>query len=103
MTGEPLSGDLVYPAPESSCSKNCASKFVTRNHNGRSQEVSVSGGEGGVYGKANEKSDGGIGVAIGLLLTATLVVAQNIVVDVTPSHVVNTFSPPHALGGAIDR
>src|SRR5579863_787855 len=61
MTGEPLSGDLVYPAPESSCSKNCASKFVTRNHNGRSQEVSVSGGEGGVYGKANEKSDGGIG------------------------------------------
>jgi hypothetical protein len=29
--------------------------------------------------------------------------AQNISVDATPSHVVNTFSPPHALGGAIDR
>jgi hypothetical protein len=28
---------------------------------------------------------------------------QNIVLDATPSHVVNTFSPPHALGGAIDR
>jgi hypothetical protein len=29
--------------------------------------------------------------------------AQTIRVDATPSHVVNTFSPPHALGGAIDR
>jgi hypothetical protein len=29
--------------------------------------------------------------------------AQNIIVDATPSHVVNTFSPPHTLGGAIDR
>jgi hypothetical protein len=29
--------------------------------------------------------------------------AQNIVVDAAPSHVVNTFSPPHTLGGAIDR
>ena len=29
--------------------------------------------------------------------------AQNIVVDAAPSHIVNTFSPPLALGGAIDR
>jgi len=29
--------------------------------------------------------------------------AQNIVVDRTPSHVINTFSPFRALGGAIDR
>lgn len=29
--------------------------------------------------------------------------AQKVVVDATPSHVVNTFSPPHALGAAIDR
>jgi hypothetical protein len=30
-------------------------------------------------------------------------VAQNIVVDSTPSHIANTFSPLRALGGAIDR
>jgi hypothetical protein len=29
--------------------------------------------------------------------------AQGIVVDAAPSHVVNSFSPPRALGGAIDR
>ncbi len=29
--------------------------------------------------------------------------AQQIVVDTAPAHVLNTFSPPHALGGAIDR
>src|SRR5262249_17864319 len=29
--------------------------------------------------------------------------AQKITVDVTPSHIANTFSPPHALGAAIDR
>jgi hypothetical protein len=43
------------------------------------------------------------GIAIGMLLAASIAGAQNIVVDATPSHVVNTFSPPHALGGAIDR
>jgi hypothetical protein len=43
------------------------------------------------------------GIAIGLLLTASIAGAQNIVVDATPSHALNTFSPPHALGGAIDR
>lgn len=37
------------------------------------------------------------------LLVASGVAAQNVVVDASPSHVVNTFSPPHALGGAIDR
>jgi hypothetical protein len=29
--------------------------------------------------------------------------AQNLVVDVTPSHVANTFSPIKALGGTVDR
>jgi hypothetical protein len=29
--------------------------------------------------------------------------AQNIVVDAAPGHAVNSFSPPRALGGAIDR
>lgn len=46
------------------------------------------------------------GVVISLSMIPALAsraVAQNIVVDATPTHVVNTFSPPHALGGAIDR
>jgi hypothetical protein len=43
-------------------------------------------------------------ISIGVsLFAAGGTMAQNIVVDATPSHVVNTFSPPHALGGAIDR
>ena len=46
---------------------------------------------------------GGVGAAIGVLLLASGLGAQQIVVDASPSHVVNTFSPPHALGGAIDR
>jgi F5/8 type C domain len=47
---------------------------------------------------------GATGIAIGLILgAASGTMAQNVVVDATPSHVVNTFSPPHALGGAIDR
>src|SRR6516165_1760949 len=29
--------------------------------------------------------------------------AQTIQVDATPSHVVNTFSPPYALGSTVDR
>ena len=37
------------------------------------------------------------------LCVASLTIAQNIVVDATPGHALNTFSPPHALGGAIDR
>ena len=44
-----------------------------------------------------------VGLAMGVLLTAMSVSAQSVIVDATPSHVVNTFSPPHALGGAIDR
>ncbi len=44
------------------------------------------------------------GVAILVLFCSpVLSTAQTVVVDVTPSHIVNTFSPPHALGGAIDR
>jgi F5/8 type C domain len=42
-------------------------------------------------------------VAIGLLIAGSRAAAQSIVVDTTPTHVVNVFSPPHALGGAIDR
>ena len=43
-------------------------------------------------------------VAIGAFLLLTgAASAQNIVVDAAPSHVVNTFSPFQALGGAIDR
>jgi hypothetical protein len=40
-------------------------------------------------------------VLTALLLPAAM--AQNIVVDAAPSHVVNSFSPPRTLGGAIDR
>ncbi len=38
----------------------------------------------------------------GALFTVDLS-AQTVTVDATPSHVVNTFNPPHALGAAIDR
>ena len=43
-----------------------------------------------------------------LLLTAVIVlnvvgVGQTVVVDATPSHVLNTFSPPYALGSTVDR
>jgi hypothetical protein len=43
-----------------------------------------------------------IGIAL-LLWLAGGATAQNIVVDAAPSHVVNSFSPFRALGGAIDR
>lgn len=42
-------------------------------------------------------------VATAMLLAEGRAAAQNVVVDAPPAHVVNTFSPPHALGGAIDR
>ena len=42
----------------------------------------------------------GTGVCLWLAGAAS---AQNIVVDAAPSHAVNSFSPPRALGGAIDR
>ncbi len=45
----------------------------------------------------------GLGTAAIILLSVNAAEGQNIVVDASPSHVVNTFSPPHALGGAIDR
>src|ERR1700730_13317711 len=37
------------------------------------------------------------------LFTSNAAIAQKVVVDAAPSHVVNTFSPPHSLGAAIDR
>lgn len=43
-------------------------------------------------------------LAAGMLVwPGRAVLAQNIVVDATPSHVANSFSPVRALGGAIDR
>jgi hypothetical protein len=39
----------------------------------------------------------------GLGWSANLAVAQKVVVDSSPSHVVNTFSPVRSLGAAIDR
>ncbi len=56
-----------------------------------------------MLGKAGSR-----GVAIFLLVagsvwTSTHAVAQKVTVDATPSHVANTFSPPHSLGAAIDR
>src|SRR5215813_9523006 len=42
-------------------------------------------------------------IAMGAMLCATNAAPQSIVVDATPGHVLNTFSPPRALGGAIDR
>ncbi|HUL76825.1 MAG TPA: discoidin domain-containing protein [Vicinamibacteria bacterium] len=37
------------------------------------------------------------------IIVADRALAENIVVDAAPSHVANSFSPPRALGGAIDR
>jgi hypothetical protein len=54
-------------------------------------------------GKGSKRWMAGSGVAITVLIAASGSLAQNLVVDATPSHVVNVFSPPHALGGAIDR
>jgi hypothetical protein len=43
-------------------------------------------------------------LTVGILLcSASGTRAQNIVVDATPAHVANSFSPLRALGGAIDR
>jgi len=42
----------------------------------------------------------GIGV---LFLAASTTLAQQVVVDATPSHVVNSFSPIRALGAGVDR
>jgi F5/8 type C domain len=39
----------------------------------------------------------------GLVWSADMAVAQKVVVDSTPSHVANTFSPVRSLGAAIDR
>jgi hypothetical protein len=46
----------------------------------------------------------GVCLSIAAFLCApNLAVAQKVTVDAAPSHVANTFSPPHALGAAIDR
>src|SRR5712691_597556 len=37
------------------------------------------------------------------VIVTNLAVAQKVTVDAAPSHVANTFSPPRALGAAIDR
>jgi hypothetical protein len=42
-------------------------------------------------------------VAGSLLSVTCPAAAQTVTVDAAPSHVANTFSPPHALGAAIDR
>jgi len=45
-----------------------------------------------------------VGLAIStFLLAMNSVAAQSVIVDAAPSHLVNTFSPPHSLGAAIDR
>src|SRR6202000_2203967 len=44
----------------------------------------------------------GICVALGML-SSSGVLAQKIVVDATPSHVANSFSPIRALGAGVDR
>jgi F5/8 type C domain len=41
--------------------------------------------------------------AIAALFPSTVALAQKIVVDATPSHVVNAFSPIRALGAGVDR
>lgn len=43
------------------------------------------------------------GMCAGVLLAAGSLQAQTIVVDATPSHVANTFSPMKALGAGVDR
>jgi hypothetical protein len=51
-------------------------------------------------------SNGVTGICLAIAISfrvAGLAMAENIVVDATPSHVANSFSPPRALGGAIDR
>jgi hypothetical protein len=45
----------------------------------------------------------GICVAIGALFPSAAVLAQTVVVDATPSHVVNAFSPIRSLGAGVDR
>ncbi len=47
-----------------------------------------------------------LGISLSLcscLFTTNMAVTQTVTVDASPSHVANTFSPPHALGAAIDR
>jgi hypothetical protein len=45
----------------------------------------------------------GICVAIGGLFSSARLLAQKVVVDATPAHMVNSFSPIRALGAGVDR
>ena len=48
-------------------------------------------------------SNGVTGICLAIAISfrvAGLAMAENIVVDATPSHVANSFSPPRAFGGA---
>ena len=53
----------------------------------------------------NQKRTALVAAALSLIFSGTLpgCVAQTILVDATPSHVVNTFSPLYALGSTVDR
>src|SRR5580693_2084921 len=44
-----------------------------------------------------------LNMGIVLLMLATPVFAQQVMVDITPGHSTNSFSPLHALGAGIDR
>src|ERR1700736_6608419 len=41
-------------------------------------------------------------IVFGILIVLEAAAAQNVTVDITPSHVANTFSPMHALGSGVD-
>jgi hypothetical protein len=56
-----------------------------------------------VLGKAGSRCLPGFLVVAVLVCAAVCAAAQKVTVDAAPSHVANTFSPPHALGAAIDR
>src|SRR6266496_3774666 len=42
-------------------------------------------------------------LVVAVLMGGSLVIAQTVTVDATPSHVVNKFSPMYALGSTVDR
>lgn len=42
-------------------------------------------------------------LAVSVVVVTSAVNAQHVIVDAAPSHAVNSFSPPRAFGGAIDR
>lgn len=44
-----------------------------------------------------------IAAVVILPLLSTAISAQTITVDISPTHMVNSFSPPYALGSTVDR